>query len=49
MTDYRSLIIQFDLICSRRVLVAVTQSFHALGALIGGLMAYSALKMFVFD
>ncbi|XP_037728838.1 solute carrier family 22 member 19 isoform X1 [Drosophila subpulchrella] len=45
MTDYRSLIIQFDLICSRRVLVAVTQSFHALGALIGGLMAYSALKI----
>ncbi|KAH8256461.1 hypothetical protein KR032_008922 [Drosophila birchii] len=44
MTDYKSLIVQFDLICSRRVLVAVTQSFHALGALIGGLMAYSALK-----
>ncbi|KAH8369124.1 hypothetical protein KR009_002014 [Drosophila setifemur] len=44
-TDYRSLITQFDLICSRRVLVALTQSFHALGALIGGLMAYSALKI----
>ncbi|EDX12281.1 GD20089 [Drosophila simulans] len=43
-TDYKSLISQFDLICSRRVLVALTQSFHALGALIGGLMAYSALK-----
>lgn len=47
-TDYKSLISQFDLICSRRVLVALTQSFHALGALIGGLMAYSALKKYVF-
>ncbi|KAH8278442.1 hypothetical protein KR018_003393 [Drosophila ironensis] len=45
MTDYNSIITQFDLICSRRVLVALTQSFHALGALIGGLMAYSALKI----
>ncbi|KAH8250183.1 hypothetical protein KR026_007095, partial [Drosophila bipectinata] len=44
-SDYKSLITQFDLICSRRVLVAMTQSFHALGALIGGLMAYSALKI----
>ncbi|XP_068157302.1 solute carrier family 22 member 12 [Drosophila tropicalis] len=43
-TAYKSLITQFDLICSRRVLVAVTQSFHALGALIGGLLAYKALK-----
>ncbi|BFF89375.1 solute carrier family 22 member 8 [Drosophila madeirensis] len=43
-TAYKSLITEFDLICSRRVLVAVTQSFHALGALIGGLMAYTALK-----
>ncbi|XP_017846044.1 solute carrier family 22 member 1 [Drosophila busckii] len=43
-TEYKSLITQFDLICSRRVLVAVTQSFHALGALIGGLLAYQALR-----
>lgn len=41
---YKSLIVDFDLICSRRVLVAVTQSFHALGALIGGLLAYQALQ-----
>ncbi|XP_034116834.2 LOW QUALITY PROTEIN: solute carrier family 22 member 19 [Drosophila albomicans] len=43
-TEYKSLITQFDLICSRRVLVAVTQSFHALGALLGGLLAYQALR-----
>jgi len=43
-TEYKSLITQFDLICSRRVLVAVTQSFHALGALLGGLLAYHALR-----
>lgn len=42
-TEYKSLITQFDLICSRRVLVALTQSFHALGALIGGLLAHQAL------
>ncbi|XP_017856517.1 PREDICTED: solute carrier family 22 member 7 [Drosophila arizonae] len=42
--EYKSLIVDFDLICSRRVLVAVTQSFHALGALIGGLLAYQALQ-----
>lgn len=43
-TEYKSLITQFDLICSRRVLVALTQSFHALGALIGGLLAHQALQ-----
>lgn len=43
-TEYKSLITQFDLICSRRVLVALTQSFHALGALVGGLLAYQALQ-----
>lgn len=43
-TAYKSLITQFDLICSRRVLVAVTQSFHALGALLGGLLAHQALR-----
>ncbi|XP_001996921.2 organic cation transporter protein [Drosophila grimshawi] len=45
-SDYKSLITQFDLICSRRVLVAVTQSFHALGALLGGLLAYQLLRHF---
>ncbi|XP_030374193.1 solute carrier family 22 member 3 [Scaptodrosophila lebanonensis] len=44
--QYTSLVTQFDLICSRRVLVAVTQSSHALGGLIGGLIAYQALKHF---
>lgn len=43
-TEYKSLITQFDLICSRRVLVALTQSFHALGALFGGLLAYQGLQ-----
>ncbi|EDV90843.1 solute carrier family 22 member 1 [Drosophila grimshawi] len=45
-SDYKSLITQFDLICSRRVLVAVTQSFHALGTLMGGLLAYQLLRHF---
>ncbi|KAL9891083.1 solute carrier family 22 member 3 isoform 1-T1 [Glossina fuscipes fuscipes] len=43
-SDYESLVTQFDLVCSRELLVSVTQSFHALGALIGGLIAITALK-----
>ncbi|XP_064547827.1 solute carrier family 22 member 1 [Drosophila montana] len=41
---YKSLIMEFDLICSRRVLVALTQSSHALGSLLGGLLAHQALR-----
>lgn len=43
-SEYQSLVTQFDLVCSRELLVSVTQSFHALGALIGGLVAKKALN-----
>lgn len=43
-SDYISLVSQFDLVCSRQLLISVTQSFHSLGAFIGGLVARHALK-----
>lgn len=41
---FYSLIIQYELFCSREVLVAVSQSFHLLGVLIGGIIANHMLK-----
>ena len=43
-SEYESLVTQFDLVCSRELLVSMTQSFHALGALIGGLVAKQTLR-----
>lgn len=43
-TEYRSLVTQFDLVCSRELLVSLTQSFHAIGSLLGGLLAIFILK-----
>ncbi|XP_061394450.1 solute carrier family 22 member 3-like [Musca vetustissima] len=42
--EYKSLVTQFDLVCSREMLVSLTQAFHALGGLIGGLIALNILK-----
>ncbi|XP_055377585.1 solute carrier family 22 member 3 isoform X2 [Condylostylus longicornis] len=44
--DYHSLITQFDLVCSRDILVAVTQFFHLFGVLTGGMLATHLLKHF---
>ncbi|XP_059217738.1 steroid transmembrane transporter SLC22A24 [Stomoxys calcitrans] len=44
ISEYKSLVTQFDLVCSRQLLVSVTQSFHALGAFVGGLLALKLLK-----
>lgn len=43
-TEYKSLVTQFDLVCSRELLVSLTQSFHAIGTLLGGLLAILILK-----
>lgn len=40
-----SLIHQYELFCSREALVSLTQSFHLLGVLIGGIIAFYMLKM----
>jgi hypothetical protein len=41
---YDSIITQFDLVCSREILVAVTQFFHLFGVLLGGCIATKLLE-----
>lgn len=41
---YNSIITQYDLYCSRDILVAVTQFFHLFGVLCGGIIATNLLK-----
>lgn len=42
--EYNSLIMDYDLVCSRDILVATTQFFHLFGVLTGGLLAVNLLK-----
>lgn len=41
---YTSIVTQFDLYCSREVLVAVTQFFHLFGVLCGGIITTNMMK-----
>lgn len=43
--DFKSLIMDYDLVCSRDILVATTQFFHLFGVLTGGLLAVNLLKL----
>ncbi|XP_062555789.1 organic cation transporter-like protein [Armigeres subalbatus] len=43
-SDYTSIITQFDLVCSRDILVATTQFFHLFGVLLGGILTTEFLK-----
>ncbi|XP_058464629.1 solute carrier family 22 member 21 [Malaya genurostris] len=43
-SQYNSIITQFDLVCSRDILVAVTQFFHLFGVLLGGIITTKILK-----
>ena len=43
-SDYESIITEFDLVCSRDILVAVTQFFHLFGVLCGGCLAVFLLN-----
>lgn len=43
-TNFESIITQFDLVCSREILVALTQSFHLFGILCGGIVGGFMLK-----
>jgi hypothetical protein len=45
-TEYQSIITQYNLVCSRDILVAVTQFFHLFGILMGGCVAFEMLKLF---
>lgn len=42
---YDSLVTNFDLVCSRTILIAVTQFFHLCGVLSGGILATKLLEM----
>lgn len=43
-SDYTSLVTDYNLVCSKDILIASTQSFHLLGVLTGGLLATFLLK-----
>lgn len=43
--NHRTIITDFDLVCSRDILVATTQFFHLFGVLSGGLLAVNLLKL----
>lgn len=42
--NYKSIITEFDLVCSRDILVATTQFFHLFGVLCGGILATKLLE-----
>ncbi|XP_055588596.1 organic cation transporter protein [Uranotaenia lowii] len=42
--DYNSVITQFDLVCSRDILVATTQFFHLFGVLLGGIITTKLME-----
>ncbi|XP_067615895.1 solute carrier family 22 member 3 isoform X2 [Eurosta solidaginis] len=45
-TEYHSVVTQYDLVCSRDILVSVTQFFHLFGVLTGGVLANHLLNYF---
>lgn len=45
-SHYDSLVTQFDLVCSRTVLIATTQFWHLFGVLTGGIIATTLLNQF---
>lgn len=44
-SNFKSLVTQFDLVCSRTILIAVTQFFHLCGVLSGGILATKLLDL----
>lgn len=42
--DYHSLIVDYNLVCSKELLLPLTQCFHIFGLLVGGIIAYFLLK-----
>lgn len=43
---YNSLVTQFDLVCSRKILIAWTQFWHLFGVLMGGILATILLESY---
>lgn len=48
-SPFDSLVTQFDLVCSRTILIAVTQFFHLCGVLTGGILATQLLNLYAFS
>lgn len=42
---FNSLVTQFDLVCSKTILIAVTQFFHLFGVLTGGILAVKLINL----
>lgn len=47
-SPFHSLVTQFDLVCSRTILIAVSQFFHLCGVLTGGILATKLLDLYAF-
>lgn len=47
-SNFSSLVTQFDLVCDRTILIAVTQFFHLCGVLSGGILASKLLELYAF-
>lgn len=45
-SSYDSLVTQFDLVCDRKILIAVTQFSHLFGVLLGGIIATHLLNLY---
>lgn len=48
-SPFKSLITEFDLVCSKTILIAVTQFFHLFGVLTGGIFANKFLELWVLE
>lgn len=44
-SDFHSLIAEYNLVCGRKLLTALSQCFHIFGLFLGGILAYHILKM----
>lgn len=44
-SPFNSLVTEFDLVCSKTILIAVTQFFHLFGVLTGGILANKFLEL----
>lgn len=42
--EYHSIVVAFNLVCNRQMLVSLSQCFHIFGLLIGGIIAYFMMK-----
>lgn len=48
-SPFNSLITEFDLVCSKTILIAVTQFFHLFGVLTGGILANKFLELWALE